>query len=148
MASSPVRDSTPTDVPSWLALAAEVEPLFGPMPGIRGVIERGVERGTALVTGAQGAITGGILLSRDDQAHRINWLAVATSARGHGLGAALVSAALDRWRVGDIDVVTFTRDTPGGEPARHLYERFGFVRLGPAPTGSDGRPRDLYRLRR
>lgn len=143
-----MRVSTAADVLSWLTLAAEVEPLFGPMPGIRGVIERGIERGTALVTGAEGAITGGMLLSRDNQAHRINWLAVATSARGHGLGAALVSAALDRWPVGNVEVATFTWDTPGGEPARHLYERCGFVRLGPAPTGSDGRPRDLYRLRR
>lgn len=143
-----MRVSTLADGPSWLALVAEVEPLFGPMPDMRAVIERGMARGTALVTGPEGAITGGILLSRDDQPHHITWLAVAESARGQGLGAALASAALERWPTGDIDVVTFTKGTSGGEPARRLYERFGFVCLGAAEPAPDGSPRDRFCLRR
>lgn len=143
-----MRVALDADVASWLRLAAELEPLFGPMAEIQRAVERGIDRRTALVTGAEGDITGGILLSRDDQFHRIHWLAVTTSARGRGLGLALVRAALGRWRDGDIDVVTFTVGTPRGEPARRLYERLGFVRLRAAPHAPDGSPRDLYRLRR
>ncbi len=143
-----MRVASGADVASWLGLAAELEPLFGPMADIQRAVERGIDRRTALVTGAAGDITGGILLSRDDQPHRIHWLAVTASARGHGMGLALVRAALGRWPDGDIDVVTFTADTPHGEPARRLYERVGFVRLRAAADAPDGSPRDLYRLQR
>jgi ribosomal protein S18 acetylase RimI-like enzyme len=145
---STVRRATAQDIPAWLALAGEVEPLFGPMPDIEHAIARGVQRGTALVTGPGGAITGGMLLSRDDRPHRIQWLAVASAARGHGLGRALVRAAFARWPEGDVDVITFTDDTPGAEAARRLYARCGMELTGPAGPGPDGALRDRYLLRR
>jgi len=37
------------DLPSWLELVAEVEPLFGPMPGFATHVRRGISRETALV---------------------------------------------------------------------------------------------------
>lgn len=133
---------------SWLVLAGQVEELFGPMPDIRSAIERGIGRGTALVTGPEGDISGGLLLSRDDRPHRISWLAVAPGARGQGLGAALVRAAIERWPTGDIEVITFGPSTRGGAPARGLYERVGFVLAGPAEPAENGDSRQSYVLRR
>ena len=142
-----VRSATADDIPAWLALAREVEPLFGPMPDTEQAITRAVGRETALVTGPHGAITGGILLSRDDKPHRIHWLAVADAARGRGLGRALVHTAMERWPDGDIDVVTFTAGYPGGVAARRLYERCGMELAGPADPALNGEPRDRYVLR-
>ena len=89
-----------------------------------------------------------MLLSRDDEPHRILWLAVADAARGRGLGRALVHAAVERWPNGDIDVVTFTADTPGGVAARRLYERCGLELAGPVDPALNGGLRDRYVLRR
>ncbi|MGH3502725.1 MAG: GNAT family N-acetyltransferase [Nocardioidaceae bacterium] len=89
-----------------------------------------------------------MLLSRDDQPHHINWLAVATSSRGCGHGAALVRRALDRWPDGDVALETFTADCTEGLPARRLYERLGFVSIGRAAPAPDGSPRDCYVLHR
>jgi GNAT superfamily N-acetyltransferase len=117
------------------------------MPDIEQAITRAIGHGTALVTGPQGAITGGMLLSRDDEPHHIHWLAVADAARGRGLGRALVHTAMERWPDGDIDVVTFTVNTPGGVAARRLYERCGLELAGPADPALNGAPRDRYVLR-
>jgi GNAT superfamily N-acetyltransferase len=117
------------------------------MPDIEQSIARGIERGTALVTGPKGAITGGMLLSRDDKPHRIHWLAVAGVARGQGLGSALVHAAFERWPEDAVEVVTFAADTPGGQAARLLYERCGMELAGPAEPAPDGALRDRYLLR-
>jgi GNAT superfamily N-acetyltransferase len=118
------------------------------MPDIRSTIERGIHRGTALVTGGMGSIDAAMLLSRDDRPHRIIWLAVAPEARGRGLGSALVHAAVDRWPTGDIEVITFAADTPGAASARRLYRRASFDLVGPAEPAPDGGPRDRYVLRR
>ena len=143
-----VRPGVPADVASWLVLAGHVEQLFGPMPDIRSAVERGIGRGTALVTGAVGAVSGGALLSRDDRPHRISWLAVAPAARGHGLGTALVRAAVDRWPAGEIEVITFGADTVGGNPARRMYVKAGFAPAGPVHPAENGDPRERYVLRR
>lgn len=140
------RPATLDDVRSWLRLAAEVEPLFGPMPDIETAIRRGVERGTAVVIGAGTDIEAGMLLSRDGQPHHIHWLAVTADARGQGHGIALVNEAIRRWPTGDIELETFTSDVTEGLPARRLYERLGFVCQGKAQPAPDGAPRDLYVL--
>lgn len=59
-----------------------------------------------------------------------------------------MTAILDRWATGDVDVVTFTTQTPDGAPARRLYERFGFIFAAPAEPAPDGGPRDLFLLQR
>lgn len=146
--SSPVRHAVPADVPSWLVLAERVTHLFGPMPGIQSVIERGIVRGTALVTGPAGSISAGMLLSRDDKPHHISWLAVAPEARGRGLGTALVHAAIARWPTDDIDVITFGPDVAGGEPARRLYSSAGFVLAGAAEPAENGGSRQRFVLHR
>lgn len=146
--SSTVRAATDDDIPAWSALAREVEPLFGPMPDFEQSIARAIGRGAALVTGPHGAITGGMVLSRDDGPHRIHWLAVAEIARGRGLGRALVRAAMERWPVGEIDVVTFPADTPEGVAAGRLYERCGLELAGPTDPAPNGSPRVRFVLRR
>lgn len=118
------------------------------MPSFETHLRRAIDRGTALVSADRTGVAGGALLSRDGQPHQIHWLAVRQSQRRKGIGAVLVAAILGRWPTGDVEVVTFTAGTPGGEPQRRLYERFGFVcsgRTDPAPDSGD---RDLYVLHR
>ena len=142
------RAARPSDINSWLELVIEVEGLFGPAPTFEDLLRRAIGRGTAIVVDDHGLVAGGALLSADGQPHRIHWLAVRQSRRGRGVGSALVSSALERWRAGDVDVVTFTSDVPAGAPARRLYERFGFVCRGRAGAAPDGAPRDLFVLTR
>lgn len=136
------------DLDSWLSLVPEIESLFGPMPDLETHIRRGIERRTALVVSSGDDVAGAALLSRDDGPHHIRWLAVRRSQRRQGVGAAIMTAILDRWPAGDVDVVTFTAQAPDGAPARRLYERFGFIFAAPAGPGPDGGPRDLFVLHR
>jgi len=138
------RAATAADLPSWLDLAREVEPLFGPMPDFRTHALRAIDRGTALVAADGRTVLGGVLLSRDDRPHHITWLAVRARSRRRGIGAALLDAILDRWPDGEISVVTFGPGHAGGEPARRFYARYGFTNRGPAGPGPDGTARDRY----
>ena len=154
-----VRAATLDDVPAWLALAREVEPLFGPMadePDFRASLERGIDGGRAFCIdareGAAGApqcgplcaplcapLCGIILISTRRNA--VAWLAVASGCRGQGLGRALLAHAiahLDPSR--EITVQTFVAGVPGGEPARALYRSFGFEERGPADPTPSGVP--------
>ena len=70
------------------------------------------------------------------------------SHRRKGVGTALLMDIPDRWPTGDVEVVTFTRDSAGGAPARRLYERFGFLCCGLADPAPDGGLRDKFVLRR
>ena len=121
------RTANLDDVRSWLELVSEVEELFGPMPSFETHLRRAIARGTAIVVPVHDAVAGGALLSSDDRTRRILWLAVRRSQRGRGVGAALVTAALERWPADEIEVVTFPAEVSAGAPARRLYERFGFV---------------------
>lgn len=144
-----MRPTEAQDVDSLLELVPEVEPLFGPMPAFDEHAARAIQRGTALVAATQdGRVHGAALLSRDDQPHHINWLAVRESSRGRGVGRQLLLAILELWPTGDIEVITFTADEPRGLPARHLYARSGFIWEGPYVPGPDGAARDLFALRR
>ncbi len=65
-------------------------------------------------------------LSRPDEAE-FRMLGVTPAAQGHGVGAALVQACLDRAiDAGRVGVVLCTQDTMTS--AHRIYERFGFVR--------------------
>ncbi|MGD7707819.1 GNAT family N-acetyltransferase [Microlunatus sp. Y2014] len=140
--------ATEAHIEPWLALAETLEPLFGPMPLFSEAIERGIRRGTAWVTVTAGRFTGGMLLSRPDVPHQIRWLGVLPQCRNEGSGTELVGTALEQWPRGTVDVVTFTAAEPDGRAARRLYERHGFVCLGPTSPAPDGSPRDLFRLTR
>ena len=136
------------DLSSWLELVFEVEDVFGPMPDFEVHARRGIHRGTAYVVADGEKVHGAALLSPDGHPQRIRWLAVRDSARGRGVGPALLAAILDRWSTDDVEVVTFTEGTTGGEAARRLYERFGFQCVGATDPAPDGGRRDLYCLRR
>jgi GNAT superfamily N-acetyltransferase len=100
------------------------------------------------VVADQAKVVGGVLLSRDGQPHQIYWLYVRRSRRREGVGIALLEAVLERWPTGNVEVAIFTADSPGGQPARALYERFGFVCCGRTHPAPDGGPRDSFLLRR
>jgi GNAT superfamily N-acetyltransferase len=144
-----VGDGMPEDVVSWLEIAREVEPLFGPMPDFESALRRNISRGTALCArDASGQVLGGVLL-RAAPHTQITWLAVRSSARRGGIGHALVSEALRRCPPPcEVLVDTFGEDTIEGYPARRLYESFGFVPGEYLPDGPGGGSRQRFRLRR
>jgi ribosomal protein S18 acetylase RimI-like enzyme len=140
-----VRGANEEDVEPWLALARDVEPLFGPMPDIAEPIRRGIARGTALVAqDVDGRFAGAALLSRDDQPHVIHWLAVRPGARRQGIGSALVTAILARWDDTPIEVVTFGVEVAGGEAARALYAAHGFEFKEHNEKGPEGGSRERW----
>jgi ribosomal protein S18 acetylase RimI-like enzyme len=138
------------DIPAWLELAYEVEPLFGPMlddPGFHRALQRNIERGTAFCvrcpapTGKR-SLAGGLLFSPHPPQYEIGWLAVAGAYRRRGIGRALVDHVLSLVeRPAEVWVTTFGPDQPEGLAARQFYERFGFTPAGPAPPGPDGSAR-------
>jgi ribosomal protein S18 acetylase RimI-like enzyme len=144
------------DLPAWLALAREVEPLFGPMaeePGFARAVRSNVSRGSAFCVRraddpAPAPLRGAILFdSRDAPLHQIAWLAVASSARRAGIGRALVERCLASVRApAVIAVVTFGADVAGGAPARRLYESLGFAPAEAAERGPEGGSRQVFRL--
>lgn len=146
-----VVPATHADVESWLDLAGEVEPLFGPMPDFREVLTRNIHRGSALVARDEaGRVTGGLLFSVTERSGVIGWLAVRSGHRRVGVGRALVEAALGQFAtLTEVRVDTFGREEPAGAPARRLYESVGFVLSEKLPTRPDGVHRDrwIYALR-
>jgi GNAT superfamily N-acetyltransferase len=128
------------DLPDWLRLAREVEPLFGPMadsPEFLAALQEAVRSCSALCARDDTSFCGAVAFDR--KANEIAWLAVASGRRSKGCGAALLERAiaeLDGSR--PILVQTFAEGVPAGEPALRLYERFGFRYLrdgGPNPAG-------------
>ena len=115
------------DVASWLDMAREVEPLFGPMPDFQSTLVRKIDQGAAICAHCCDELAGGALLGGASPDYWIRWLAVRRSARYQGIGSALVAEALRRFRPPcRISVHTFGEENPEGRPARRLYERFGF----------------------
>jgi GNAT superfamily N-acetyltransferase len=145
------------DVRSWLDLAAEVEPLFGPMlddPGFYQALLRNIERGTAFCVREGGGPPGTPLLgamlfslARPERPEdRIVWLAVAARGRRRGIGTLLGEHACGLVASpGVLSVVTFGEDNVPGRPARRLYERLGFQPAEAAPNGPEGGSRQVFR---
>ncbi len=144
--SAVIRLATIEDVPAWLEIAKQVEPLFGPMPDIETHIRRAIDHGTALVVIDRAKeVVGAALLSRDDQPHRIHWLAVRAESRRAGIGSSLLQAIIERWDDGQlIDVITFGADVSEGEAARALYRAHGFVFLEHHEDGPEGGSRERW----
>ncbi len=135
-ASHLISPATPADVPSWLALAAEVEPLFGPMvgdPGFLRALRRNIDRGSAFCVRERGAsatkpLMGGLLWSAHPPEYGIGWLAVASEHRRLGVGRTLVRHVLSQVPRGSVvAVTTFAANFPGGEEASRFYGKLGFV---------------------
>jgi ribosomal protein S18 acetylase RimI-like enzyme len=146
----------PGDIPAWLDLAAEVEPLFGPMvadPGFHAALERNIQRQTALCMREQPDLPGtplmGALLFSATRAphYNIGWLAVAGRWRRQGIAQALVEHCFRLMQPpAELSVVTFGADNLAGRPARRFYERMGFQAAELAPNGPEGGTRQVYRM--
>jgi GNAT superfamily N-acetyltransferase len=147
----------PADIPSWLDLAAEVEPLFGPMvaePGFHAALERNVKRQTAFCIREQPddpgtPLMGALLFSPAHAPHyNIGWLAVARRWHRRGIAQTLVEHCFQRIQPpAELSVVTFGEDNPAGRPARHFYEHMGFQAAETAPNGPEGGTRQIFRRR-
>lgn len=136
-----IRPLSQNDYDNWIELAAEVEPLFGPMTdlkefrdGIRHCIENdnafGIETGTGDLAG---------IIAIDRNQNEIVWLAVGKKYRGNKFGEKLVKKAIGELEdQGDIYVQTFSEKVKEGIGARKIYERHGFADLkdsGKNPAG-------------
>jgi len=144
----------PEDIPAWLILAAEVEPLFGPLvndPSFHRALHKNIGRGTAFcVRDADEPpdvpLHGGLLFSPKPPIYTVGWLAVAIPHRRHGIGQRLIE-----YVVGLVDIpaeliaITFRGDNPAGEPARRLYEQMGFHAAESVPNGPEGSSRQVFR---
>jgi len=144
----------PADFQPWLRLAAEVESLFGPMAndlGFHNALRKNIKRRTAFCVreddGSPGTpLRGGLLFSPKPPVYTIGWLAVAGRSRRQGLGRLLLEHAISLVRPpAEMVVTTFGPDVQDGEPARRFYESIGFHPAEPAPVGSDGSSRQIYR---
>lgn len=144
----------PADLHSWLRLAAEVEPLFGPMVndlGFHNALRKNIKRKTAFCVreddGPHGTpILAGLLFSPKPPVYTIGWLAVTAASRRQGLGRLLIEQALTLVRPpAEVVVTTFGPGFQDGEPARRFYETMGFHPAEPAPAGPDGGERQIYR---
>jgi ribosomal protein S18 acetylase RimI-like enzyme len=136
------------DLSSWLEIVHQVEPLFGPMPDFGITLARNISRGSALcVRDTSGQVLGGALLRVPPHA-QIAWLAVRSSARGRGVGRALVAETLRRYpATAEVLVDTFGEDNIEGRPARRLYESFGFAAAEHLERGPEGGTRQRFRRR-
>jgi GNAT superfamily N-acetyltransferase len=137
-----VEAATEADIPSWLELVREVEPLFGPMPMFDVTLKTKIREGDAQCVRDGTRVLGGTAPD-----NWIRWLAVRRTARRRGAGAALIEAVFSRWPGPcSISLATFGADNPEGRPARALYERFGFEPREMLPRGPEGGTRQLYVL--
>lgn len=130
---------------SWLELAKEVEPLFGPMasePSFHDTLKRVISDKRAFCIrendGAPSSpLCGAVLISR--KKNEIGWLAVAKKHRRKGLGKTLLCYALEKLdKEKPISVKTFDKTVTKGIPARNLYIQFGFTEVEkshPNPAG-------------
>lgn len=143
------------DFSPWLALAAEVEPLFGPMigdPEFHRALKKNIARRTAFCVrerdGLPGSpLMGGLLFSIRPPLYKIGWLAVAAQHRCQGVGRLLVEHVFGLVQPpAEISVITFGPGVSGGEPARVFYERMGFFPAEMVENGPEGGSRQVYRL--
>lgn len=136
-----IRLLTREDLDSFLSLAAQVEPLFGPMvaedaflDGLQHAIASdscfcGVDR--------HGVITGAVIIDRHQ--NEICWLAVAGNRRGTGLGKTLLDEAVKELDIQrPIRVQTFAENIVEGLAARKLYLSYGFIDKDPGEKNPAG----------
>lgn len=149
-----VRIACPEDIPAWLALAAEVGPIFGPLvndPGFVRALEKNIGRQTAFCVreadGPPGApLMGGLLFSQCPPKYEIDWLAVARRWQRRGVGSALLRHVFGLVEPpGEMVLLTFAESAPEGQAARQFYQQFGFRPAEPGPVNSANIPTQVFR---
>jgi GNAT superfamily N-acetyltransferase len=149
-----VQSAQRGDIPSWLGLAGEVEPLFGPLinnPDFRHILDKNIARGSAYCVreedGPAGVpLMGGLLWSAHPPSYTIAWLAVAFMRRRRGVGSELITYVHGLVSgPAELMVTTFGEDNAAGRPARLFYQRLGFQPMEPAANGPEGGSRQVFR---
>lgn len=120
------------DFDTWMELAKEIEPLFGPMTnsiafqeGIKHCIQNNNAFG---IENDKGVLAG--IIALDKEKNEILWLAVGKKYRGNKYGDKLLKKAIEELESnGDIYVQTFSKKIDEGKNARIIYENNGFVDL-------------------
>ncbi|MNP33226.1 hypothetical protein D3C76_1264500 [compost metagenome] len=76
------------------------------------------------------------------------WLTVSKQARNKGVATALLNHILQNVDTpSEINVTTFGKELPEGQPARKLNQKFGFVPLQDVvPDGPKGSSRQTFKL--
>jgi GNAT superfamily N-acetyltransferase len=117
------------DIPSWMTLAEQVVPLFGPMPDFEAVLERKILRKQAFCARSLPGtpIAGGMLIGGTDGELWIRWLAVSSGHWRHGIGKMLLKTAVAHTPANSVIYVdTFVEGSAGAEAAAGLYKSCGF----------------------
>lgn len=143
----PVNLVTINDINSWIALAQEVESLFGPMvadqnflSAMRQII---AEKNAFCIRsdekGEPRPLCGIIAISPEN--NEITWFAVASQERGKGYGSKLLTYALTQLDPNrPIIVQTFAKEVEAGAGARNLYLQAGFIDAEDAGMNPAGIP--------
>ncbi len=142
-----VEYSEADDFEAWLALAREVEPLFGPMAddaGFQAGLKMAIEGRTAFCIRSEEGLKGGIVIAKES--NEIAWLAVSRQYRQRGCGRELLSHAISQLdQQKSILVQTFAEAVPAGASARKLYAAFGFADLKEGGLNPAGVPTVIMR---
>ncbi len=136
------------DLAAWLELAREVEPLFGPMLGhdafhnaMKSAI---ISKNAYCIRHAEHSTPLGIIVISPER-NEIDWLAVKASARGKGVGKALLEHAISTMPASlPLRVQTFSATVAAGLSARMLYLRAGFCEKTTAGLNPAGYPTVIF----
>jgi GNAT superfamily N-acetyltransferase len=142
-----IHPAAAADFEPWLALALEVEHLFGPMNpclqfrlGLAEMITRGGGFCIREEDGPPGSPLCGAIAVLPEP-NEIAWLAVARIHQGKGYGKALLGHGIGRLDPArEVCVQTFDPEVELGLPARQLYLKLGFVDHRPAGPNAAGIP--------
>lgn len=122
------------DFDAWIALAREVEHLFGPMADevpFQDALRQAISQKNAICIradsdGKDRALKGGIVISKE--LNEIAWFAVSDKYRRKGCGRELLKFAINKLNHHEtIFVQTFDESSFEGKAARKLYFDFGFI---------------------
>jgi len=125
-----VEKVTTDIIPAWEDLAREVEPLFedkmaGDKDFCEFMVRKIAQQDAFMVRDNSNKLLGLIAISHHVNA--ISWFAVSEKQRGKGIGALLLSHAIeDLDKTKEISVITFREGDKAGLRARKLYQKFGF----------------------
>ena len=142
-----------TDLEAWMALAREVEHVFGPMAGdasCQKALRQAISDKTAFcirseMNGKDRILMGGIVISKESNA--IAWFAVSDRCRRKGYGRELLKVAISHLnQQKDIFVQTFDESVLEGEAARKLYFDFGFTDYKKGESNPAGVPTVIMQL--